>query len=159
MDLLELMRSAKASGDLSALCAALPYAQFLGLEVSVEQGELWTRMRFSDKLVGDPTLPALHGGTLGALLEFAAVFQVLWQAETILLPKTINVTVAYLRSGRPKDTYAHGVITRLGRRVATVDAFAWQDDRSRPIASAVAHFLVKPATELTSPAGEEPAPV
>lgn len=142
-ELLEIVRTAKASGDFGPLCEAVPYARFMGLGVTRQGDELWTTMKFSPVIVGDPTLPALHGASLGTLLESAAVFQILWQAETILMPKTINITVAFLRSGKPQDTFAHGTITRLGRRVVTVDAFAWQEDRARPIASAVAHFLVK----------------
>jgi acyl-coenzyme A thioesterase PaaI-like protein len=61
-----------------------------------------------------------------------------------VLPKTINVTVAYLRSARPVDTFAHGTITKHGRRVAVVYAQAWQEDRARPVATAHAHFLIKP---------------
>ena len=54
-----------------------------------------------------------------------------------------GLTVEYLRSGRPVDTFARGVPTRQGRRVANVRVEAWQDDRSRPIAVASAHFLVR----------------
>jgi acyl-coenzyme A thioesterase PaaI-like protein len=59
------------------------------------------------------------------------------------LPKTITITVDYLRSGHAVDTYARGVVTRQGRRVANVHVEAWQDDRARPIATAHAHFLIK----------------
>jgi acyl-coenzyme A thioesterase PaaI-like protein len=60
----------------------------------------------------------------------------------VVLPKTITFTVDYLRSGAPIDTHARGIVTRHGRRVANVRVEAWQDDRTRPIASAHAHFLV-----------------
>ena len=99
-------------------------------------------MRFADHLIGNPTLPALHGGTLGALLESAAIFELLWRAETIVLPKTITITVDYLRSGGPVDTHARGVITRHGRRVANVRVEAWQADRATPVATAHANLLV-----------------
>ncbi|MBC7977355.1 MAG: PaaI family thioesterase [Myxococcales bacterium] len=99
-------------------------------------------MRFGPHLIGNPSLPALHGGTLGALLESAAIFQLLWQAETIVLPKTITLTVDYLRSGAPVDTHARGTITRQGRRVTNVRMEAWQADRAAPVATAHAIFLV-----------------
>jgi acyl-coenzyme A thioesterase PaaI-like protein len=60
----------------------------------------------------------------------------------VVLPKTINITIDYLRSGRTVDTFARGVITRHGRRVANVRVEAWQDDPERPIAIAYAHFLI-----------------
>ena len=120
----------------------MPYSRFLGLAGAVTGGELITTMRYGDHLIGNPSLPALHGGTLGALLESAAIFELLWRAETVVLPKTITLTVDFLRSGAPVDTHARGVITRHGRRVANVRVEAWQGKREEPIASAHAIFLV-----------------
>jgi acyl-coenzyme A thioesterase PaaI-like protein len=59
------------------------------------------------------------------------------------LPRPINVTVAYLRTGRPVDVFARAEISRAGRRIAHVQAEAWQESRSRPIASLTAHFLLE----------------
>jgi uncharacterized protein (TIGR00369 family) len=140
----ELFVEAKRTADWSAVVSAIPYAKFLNLSVDVSSGELICTMRFEDKLVGNYTIPALHGGTLGGLLESTAVFALLHAQETIILPKIVNVTVDYLRSGRAVDTYAAATITRQGRRVANVQAFAWQEDRNRPIATANAHFLIEP---------------
>ena len=58
------------------------------------------------------------------------------------VPKTINITVEYLRSGKPQDTFARAVFTKHGRRVANVRAYAWQDDPTKPVAAANAHFLL-----------------
>jgi acyl-coenzyme A thioesterase PaaI-like protein len=99
-------------------------------------------MRYADHLIGNPALPALHGGTLGALLESAAIFELFYRAETIVLPKTITITVDYLRSGQAVDTHARGTVTRHGKRVANVRVEAWQADRSLPVATAHAIFLV-----------------
>jgi acyl-coenzyme A thioesterase PaaI-like protein len=140
--MLDLVSRAKRDGDHAAIAQAIPYAVWLGIGTELVSGELLSRMTFSDKLVGNPALPALHGGTLGALLESAAVFTVLWEADLIVLPKTINITVDYLRSGKAADAWARAVITKRGRRVFNVHAEAWQDDPSRPIATANAHFLV-----------------
>ncbi len=141
---MERVRAAKAAGDPSPLLEHVPYARFLGLSFELPEGELIVRMRYSDHLIGDSALPALHGGTIGALLESAAIFTLLWTQEGERLPKTINLTIDYLRSGRPIDTRAAATIVKHGRRVANVRATAWQDDRSRPIASAHAHFLLAP---------------
>lgn len=151
--LLERLVEARRAGDTRAFVDAVPYARFLGLAIERQierQGEeLVTRMHYGDHLVGNPMLPALHGGTLGALLESAAIFELLWRAETIVLPKTITLTVDYLRSGAPVDTYARGIVTRQGRRVTNVRMEAWQADRGTPIATAHAIFLVmrEPATQ------------
>lgn len=142
MTLLERVADAKRSGDYHVLLEAVPYAGFLGLSARLEGDELITTMRFADHLIGNPALPALHGGTLGALLESAAIFELLWRAETVVLPKTITITVDYLRSGAPLDTHARGTVTRHGRRVANVRVEAWQADRAAPVATAHAIFMV-----------------
>ena len=142
MSLVERIAVAKRNGDYQALFDLVPYTKFLGLSAQLDGGDLITTMAYGDHLIGNPALPALHGGTLGALLESAAIFELLWRAETIVLPKTITLTVDYLRSGGPHDTHAHGIVTRHGRRVTNVRVEAWQDDRSKPVATAHAIFLV-----------------
>lgn len=127
---------------MSALLDRLPYARFLGL-TSRQDGDLLTvTMPFADRLIGNPMLPALHGGATAALLELTAVAQVALSYPRLRLPRPINVTVAYLRSGRPADVHARARISKAGRRVAHVLAEAWQDDETQPIASLTAHFLV-----------------
>lgn len=138
------LAEAKASGDWQPMVEAIPYAKFLGISLDLSSGEPISTMKFDAKLIGNYTIPALHGGTLGGLLESAAVFQLLWASESIVLPKVVNITVDYLRSARAVDTYATGEIYKQGRRVTTVRAVAWQEDRSKPVASANAHFLVFP---------------
>ena len=127
---------------MSALLDRLPYARFLGL-TSRQDGDLLTvTMPFADRLIGNPMLPALHGGATAALLELTAVAQVALSYPRLRLPRPINVTVAYLRSGRPADVRARARISKAGRRVAHVLAEAWQEDEAQPIASLTAHFLV-----------------
>jgi len=142
MTLLEQMAAAKASHDYQRLIDLIPYAGFLGLTTAMQGDELITTMRYGEHLIGNPALPALHGGTLGALLESAAIFELLCRAETVVLPKTITLTIDYLRSGAPVDTHARGVVTRQGRRVTNVRMEAWQTDRNVPVATAHAVFLV-----------------
>lgn len=120
----------------------LPYARFLGLRAVMTDEALTVVMPFADRLIGNPMLPALHGGSTAALLEMTAIAQVAVSYPRIRLPRPINVTVAYLRSGRPVDVHARASISRAGRRVAHVMAEAWQDDPTQPIASLTAHFLL-----------------
>jgi uncharacterized protein (TIGR00369 family) len=140
--LIDRMTAAKASQDYQGLIELVPYASFLGLTAAMQGDELITTMRFGAHLIGNPALPALHGGTLGALLESAAIFELLWRAETAVLPKTITLTVDYLRSGAPVDTHARSTVTRQGRRITNVRMEAWQADRNAPVATAHAIFLV-----------------
>ena len=142
MSLVDELAAAKAAGDYQRFIDTVPYARFLGLSAEMVGDELVTSMRYGDHLIGNPALPALHGGTLGALLESAAIFELLWRAETIVLPKTITLTIDYLRTGGAIDTHARGIVTRHGKRVTNVRMEAWQTDRSTPVATAHAVFLV-----------------
>ena len=125
-----------------ALLDRLPYARFLGLQSRIEGDDLTVVMPFADKLIGNPMLPALHGGSTAALLEMTAVAQVALSYPRLRLPRPINVTVSYLRSGKPVDVIARARISKAGRRVAHVVAEAWQEDPAHPIASLTAHFLL-----------------
>ena len=140
----DLVRMARESGNFAPLMEAIPYLRFLGVTAESLNGELVGKMAYADSLIGNASLPALHGGTIGALLESTAIFQALLESETLVLPKIVTITVDFLRSGRPVDTFAKGTITKQGRRVVNVGVEAWQEDRTRPIARANAIFIVEP---------------
>ena len=136
-------------GDLNAQLAALlrriPYAQFLGMRAELAGDEMTAILPYSDRLIGNPTLPAIHGGVIGAFMEMTAVAQLSVAQGLVRQPRTIDVTIEYLRSGRPKDTFARATIKRAGRRIANVQVEAWQEERARPIASLHGHFHVTPS--------------
>ncbi|WP_114954397.1 PaaI family thioesterase [Sphingosinicella terrae] len=121
-----------------------PYARFLGISRhSSETGETLFVMPFGDVVLGRPGF--LHGGAISGLLEFAAmgaIFEAIG-AEDGIVVKPINVTVSFMRGGVDHDTFAAATITRLGKRVANVEAHAWQQDRTKPIASAQMNVLLK----------------
>ena len=137
-----LLRQVRHTGEYHLLTEVIPYTRFLGIGMENTTGEVLCRMRYSPMLIGNSSIPALHGGTLGALLESAAIFELLLRTQMERVPKIISINVDFLRSGRPQDTLAKATMTRLGRRVANLQVLAWQEDRSRPIASANALFLV-----------------
>jgi uncharacterized protein (TIGR00369 family) len=133
-----------------ALLDRLPYARFLGLKTLIAGDEMTVVMPYADRLIGNPMIPALHGGSTAALLEMTAIAQVALWSPRPRLPRPINVTVAYLRTGRPVDVYARARINRAGRRVAHVLAEAWQEAHDQPIASLTAHFLLDDDMEATA---------
>lgn len=123
--------------------AAIPFARFFGVGIELRGDELTLVLPYREALIGNASLPALHGGVVGALLELAAVATVsLRQQGHAHLPKTIDVTIDYLRSGKAADTYARAHVTRLGRRIASVRAEAWQFERADPIAALHGHMLL-----------------
>ncbi|HYM33462.1 MAG TPA: PaaI family thioesterase [Candidatus Cybelea sp.] len=143
MKLLHAIETARAAGDPDRFVEAIPYFRFLGLKLRETPQGLLCILPGDTKLIGNPLLPALHGGVVGALLEAAGISQLVWQSGLQTVPKTITITVDYLRSARPVETFAQGIVTRQGRRVANVRVEAWQEDRSKPVAAAHAHFLLQ----------------
>ena len=129
--------------DINGFLQAIPYARFLGMSATLEDGIVTTTLSFDPKLVGNPRLPAIHGGAIGGFLEMTAIAQLVLETGVALPPKPIGITVEYLRSGRPQDTFAAARITKQGRRVVNVSVEAWQDDRTKPIATAHGHFLLR----------------
>jgi len=119
-----------------------PYAALLGLRTQrSDSGELVWVMPFGDDVVGRPGF--LHGGAIAGLLEFAALGTLYDQLDEAARLKPINVTVDFMRGGTGHDTFAAAAVTRLGNRVANVEAHAWQQDRLKPIASARMNLLIR----------------
>jgi len=145
---------------LGALVQRVPFIRFLGITFELRGDELTSVMKFDEKLIGNPMLPALHGGATSAFLEVTAIVVLSWaraweRAENgscpvdtwdalhlPKMPRTIDFTVDYLRSGLPRDCYARATINRSGRRYASVQVDGWQDNRSRLFAQATGHFLM-----------------
>jgi len=121
-----------------------PYARFLGIRTErSDAGELLFVMPFGDVVLGRPGY--LHGGAIAGLLEFAAfgaLYEALGSRDGIVV-KPVNVTVQYMRGGTQHDTLAAATVTRLGNRVANVEAHAWQRDRGKPIAAAQMNILLR----------------
>ena len=119
-----------------------PYAKLLRLRIDDDAEELRFVMPFHEDVVGRPGF--LHGGAIAGLLEFAA-FTALSRAvgDEAVTMKPVTVTVDYMRGGMPADTFADATIERLGKRMANVEAYAWQQDRSKPIAAARINFLLE----------------
>lgn len=132
----------EAQAKLDAGLARIPYARFLGVRGELKGDELTLVLPFSHHLIGNPVLPALHGGVVGALMELTALIQLGIDSDLSGFAKTIDINVDYLRSGKPVDTYARAQLHRVGRRVANVRVEAWQAERLEPIAALRGHFLL-----------------
>ncbi|CAM2993232.1 Acyl-coenzyme A thioesterase PaaI, contains HGG motif [Paracoccus aminovorans] len=150
----------RRNNALNALVAGVPYVRWLGISFDRRGDELTAVLPFDEKLIGNPMLPAIHGGVTAAFLEVTAIVELTWTAiwedmeqgriapdaavpdSMPRLPKTIDFTVDYLRSGLPRDAYARARVVRSGRRYASVQVEAWQDQRQRLFAQATGHFMM-----------------
>ena len=138
----ETIAALRKSGDMAGINANVPYARTVGLEVFTDDHGLVTVLRYRASNIGNTQIPAIHGGVVGALLEHAAILQLVTEIGIDVAPKIINLSVDYLRPARTVDTFARGTVIKQGRRVANVRVEAWQDNPSRPVAAAHAHFLL-----------------
>ncbi len=150
----------RRDATLRALVDGVPYIQFLGIHFERRGDELTGILPFDQKLIGNPLLPAIHGGVTAAFLEVTAIITLSWtylwedvesgaiNADGLAdeglprLPKTIDISTDYLRSGLPRDAYARARVVRSGRRYASVHVEAWQDNRDKLFAQATGHFLM-----------------
>lgn len=125
-----------------AVLAESPYAQLLGVEIREDAEGIYFLLPFQAHNIGNDQLPALHGGVIGGFLETSALLHLMWLRESEELPRTVDFSVDYLRSGRAEALHARCSVTKHGKRVANVLMTAWQDDPSKPVAVARAHFLL-----------------
>ncbi len=112
---------------------ASPIAQWL--DVSAD-GEDACHLSFHERHIGNPAIRAIHGGVVEAFLEVTAQCALSAATDADTLPQTVNADIDYLRSSRAEDMHARAKVTRLGRRVAFVEAEAWQQDEAAPVAVA-----------------------
>ena len=149
---------------LVSLVEQIPFCKTLGIKLDCLGNEITAHLPFKKDFIGNPAIPALHGGIIGSFLEITAIIQLSWAIflerkddqinlkksslevqDTILqrIPKTIDITIDYLNSGRPGESFARAKINKIGRRYASVSVKSWQDEPNKPFAMASGHFLVK----------------
>ena len=149
---------------LVSLVEQIPFCKTLGIKLDCLGNEITAHLPFKKDFIGNPAIPALHGGIIGSFLEITAIIQLSWAIfserkddqinvkksslevqDTILqrIPKTIDITIDYLNSGRPVESFARAKINKIGRRYASVSVKSWQDEPNKPFAMASGHFLVR----------------
>ncbi len=142
MNLEQLLSRKPDAETLASWLHKVPYARFLGMQADVTAGEILFILPENKQLIGNPSLPALHGGVVGAFMEQAAAFELVAKMEQPVLPKIIDFSLDYLRPVRVQTAYAKCQVTRQGKLVANVSVTTWQEDETKPNATARAHFLI-----------------
>jgi acyl-coenzyme A thioesterase PaaI-like protein len=138
----ETVITARRANDPQKILDLIPYSSFIGAQARVESKSVlyWLERRASN--IGNPSLPAIHGGVIGGFLELSAAIEVLYVLDVSVVPKVVDFSLDYLRPGRYKTIYANCTVLRQGKKLVNVSATAWQDDPARPIATARCHFLL-----------------
>ena len=138
----EVLRLAHQNGDFQPVVDNIHYAQFIGLKFQRLGQDILFHLPANPDNIGNPILPAIHGGVIGGFMELSASLQLMMTMDSFTLPKMIDFSLDYLRAGRLKDTYAECQVWRQGSRVDNVAITASQSKRESPIATARAHFLL-----------------
>ncbi|MCP4842916.1 MAG: PaaI family thioesterase [Halieaceae bacterium] len=142
MSLAELIGRDPDATTLKLWLEKIPYAVYLGMEAELHDNDILFRLPPDDKLIGNASLPAIHGGVVGAFMELAGSIHLVAHMKKPVLPKIINFSLDYLRASRLQDTWARCEVIRQGRQIANVTVTAWQEDPANPNATARAHFLI-----------------
>jgi len=116
------------TGHVQRIFELSPFLAFLGMGFeTVEEGRVVMRVTFRPELIGNPELPALHGGVVSALLDTcggAAVWTRIGPDDRV---STVDLRVDYLRPGKPEDLLAEARVIRVGNRVGVTELRAWQE--------------------------------
>ena len=121
---------------MTALINQSPYAQLLGIEAKKNRDQILFVLPASDRIIGNNTLPALHGGCVAGFMEHVALLQAWSLNPAGAMPKAINSAVDFLRPARLIDSYASCEIMRQGRKVTNINVTMWQTDTNKRIATA-----------------------
>ena len=127
---------------------ASPYVHYLGIRMAPAASDVpgdpapLYRLPYQPHLIGNPYLPALHGGVIAGFAETAAMLHLIHTLQGSKWPKGVDFSIDYLRVGRPEETFAACELVRLGSRVALVQVRCWQRSPEQPIAVARGHFLL-----------------
>ena len=144
-----LYRRVKTETAPGLLIDALPYARFLGIEAQDVDGDWQFVLPPKQSNVGNPILPALHGGAIAGFMETSASLYLLMSMDVEEIagheprvPKIVDFSIDYIRACRFETTHARCEILRRGRRLTNIAVRIWQQDPNAICASARIHYLV-----------------
>lgn len=149
-DRVGLYLKARQENNPQLIIDALPYAKLLGMEAMEQNGRFIYRLLPKVGNIGNPTLPALHGGAIGGFMEMSAIIHLMMTMDHSkfagglpVFPKIVNFSVDYLRAARYEDSYARCNMVRQGKKLANVAVTLWQQDPDVPTATSRSHFLLE----------------
>ena len=139
----EILKDSNTSGDYQNVLQAIPYAQLIGMDFQKFGQDVIFKLPDNGNNIGNPILPAVHGGVVGGFMEMSAAMHLLMFLDTPAMPKIVDFSIDYLRAVKGgRDTFAECQVIRQGSRVANVIINAWQTRREEAVATARAHFLL-----------------
>lgn len=135
-----LIDRAKQEKNFDLVIQAMPYAKLIGMTCIPIGKSLIFKLPPNEDNIGNPTLPALHGGVIAGFMEMSATLHAVLTQDTSI-PKVVDFSIDYLSPGRLQETYAECQIIRQGTKILNVSIVCWQDVKKKPIAMARVHLL------------------
>lgn len=120
----------------------LPFARSLGIIITTDasDGRLSTRLPYAASVVGNPKVPALHGGALASLMQISATAELIRATGAAKPPRMFSITAEYLRSAALEDTIGTAVVVSRSRRFANLRVELRQPSSERVVAAATVQF-------------------
>lgn len=87
MSFQNIIQQAQTSGDFQPLVDSIPYAGYIGLEFQRFGDNVIFKLPRNPDNIGNPILPAIHGGVIGGFMELSAAINLLMFMDTPLMPK------------------------------------------------------------------------
>jgi uncharacterized protein (TIGR00369 family) len=125
----------------------VPHNGAIGIEVlKVRIGEVWTRLPWSPKLVGNPATGVIHGGAISTFLDASGGLAVSTRIGRPSPIATLDLRIDYMKPATPgRDILAHLQCYAATRSVAFVRGVAYHDTESELVATCAATFARKGA--------------
>ncbi len=127
----------------------VPHNRELGLTVldfRHRTGEVWMRLPYAERLVGNPDDGVLHGGAITSLMDAASGMAVMVRLGVGAAIATLDLRIDYLKpAAAGRDVTAHTECYKLTRHIAFVRGLAHCGDEDDPVAAVAATFMRKDA--------------
>lgn len=130
------------AAEVQQILDAVPFVRTLGVRVSMVDDRLTVCLPYAPHIVGNPKVPALHGGALASLLQITATAELIRVTAARKPPRMFSQTIEYLAGAGMLDTVATATVVSRSRRYANVRVEARQGTSTRPAAVATVQFLL-----------------
>ena len=141
------MTQAKKEKAARQFIESLPLGRALGMElVAIGDGHAEIAMPYDERLIGDPRTGVIHGGAVSTLMDTCGGAAVMSHPQSAAGTATIDLRIDYMRPATPGQRIrARADCYHVTRSVAFVRATAFDEDGTRPVATATGAFTFKMA--------------